>query len=487
MHTYRPLYSRTMLNILSIIASTILIFLIIGAVLVILNDNQDSGRKVAWILVIGILPVLGLMLYLAFGLNFRKPGFFKIRNRRFLDIFEEKADDEVKALLFGNSMEENIRPRYRSLSRLLSRDSGLTVSNNNEVEIITSGGRKLEALVNDILAARHHIHFEYFYFLKDDGSKRIKELLMQKAREGVKVRFIHENIANITIWPGYYNEMKEAGVEIVKFTNPDSFILSKFNYRDHRKIVVIDGKVGYTGGMNIGDDYFFKWRDTHTRITGNSVASLQYCFLNSWITSGGKIEGDFSEFFPSQRMTFDDKLVQIIPDQPDRQWPILHMGAVWTAQHSRQYLYIQTPYFVPPEPLLLALKSAALKGCDVRIMLPAKADLSFMDPANKSYYQECLEAGIRIFEKGGRFIHSKTSVSDDYLSIIGSANMDCRSLELSYEINAYIFNEEKAKENRRIFLDDLKGCREIKLEEWKKRKWYRKAVEPLMRLFGPLL
>ena len=476
-----------MFQAISLISSIFFAFLLIGAVLVILNDNQDSGRKIAWILIIGILPVIGLLLYIVFGLNFRKPGFFKLRNREFLQVFEERAGENTKELLFGKTNEEQIRPRYRELSRLLSTDSGLTVSNDNEIEIITSGGRKLEALVNDLLSARHHIHFEYFYFLKDDGSRRIKELLMQKAREGVKVRFIHENIANITIWPSYYNEMKEAGVEIVRFTNPDTFLLSKLNYRDHRKIVVIDGKVGYTGGMNIGDDYFFRWRDTHMRITGNAVAALQYCFLNSWVTSGGKIDDDFDEFFPRQRATHDNKLVQIIPDQPDRQWPMLHMGAVWTVQHSHDFLYIQTPYFVPPEPLLQALKAAALKGCDVRIMLPAKADLFFMDPANKSYYKECLEAGIHIYEKRGKFIHAKTAVSDNYLSIIGSANMDYRSLELSYEINAYIYNEEIAIENRRIFIEDLKNCREITLEDWEKRPWYRKFTEPVMRLFAPLL
>lgn len=476
-----------MSGFLSIAISTAGCFLIIGAILVILNDNQDSGRKIAWILLIGILPVLGLMLYIVFGLNFRKPGLFYKRNRKFLETFESRAGAATKELLFGDAREQDIRPEYRNLSRLLKRDSGLTVCDNNEIEIITSGGRKLEALVNDLLNAKHHIHFEYFYFLKDDGSKKIKKLLMQKAREGVKVRFIHENIANITIWPSYYNEMKEAGVEIVKFTNPNSFILSKFNYRDHRKIVVIDGKIGYTGGMNIGDDYFFRWRDTHTRFTGNAVSALQYCFLNSWITSGGTIDGNFDEFFPQDIVPHDDKLVQIIPDEPDRQFPILHMGVVWTAHHATDYLYIQTPYFVPPEPLMQALKSAALKGCDVRLMLPAKADLCFMGPANKSYYKECLEAGIRIFEKGGNFIHAKTLVSDDYLSVIGSANMDYRSLELNYEINAYIYNSEIAAENKKIFQKDLEQCREITLEDWNSRPWHSKLLQSVIRLFAPLL
>lgn len=474
-------------TILTILISGFFIFLIIGCILVILNDNQDSGRKMAWIMIISILPVIGLLLYLAIGMNLRKPGIFRKMNGEFLDTFDKIADDSTKELLFGTSREKEVRERYRGLSRLLKKDSGLTVCDNNEIEIITSGERKLEALVADLKAAKDHIHFEYFYFLKDDSSRMIKELLMQKAREGVKVRFIHENIANITIWPGYYNEMKKAGVEVVKFTDPNIFLLSKFNYRDHRKIVVIDGKVGYTGGMNIGDEYFYKWRDTHTRITGNAVAALQYCFLNSWITSGGKISGDIGKLFPQDREEGNDKLVQIIPDEPDREFPILHMGAVWTASHSQRYLYIQTPYFVPPEPLLLALKSAALKGCDVRIMMPEKADLFFMGPANKSFYKECMEAGIRIFEKGGRFIHSKTLVSDDYLSVIGSANMDCRSMELNYEINAYIYNETVAKANRKIFLEDLKECKEVTLEEWKNRPWYHKISQAVMRLFAPLL
>lgn len=474
-------------GLFSIFFTGFFILLITGVILVILNDNQDSGRKMAWILIISILPVIGLLLYLALGMNFRKPGIFKQLNKEFLTTFDELADGRTRELLFGDTKEKEVRERYRSLSRLLKKDSGLTVCDNNEIEIITSGERKLEALINDLKAAKHHIHFEYFYFLKDDSSRRIKELLMQKAREGVKVRFIHENIANITIWPGYYNEMKKAGVEVVKFTDPNIFLLSKFNYRDHRKIVVIDGKVGYTGGMNIGDEYFYKWRDTHTRITGNAVAALQYCFLNSWITSGGKISEDINEFFPHETDSGNDRLVQIIPDEPDREFPILHMGAVWTASHSQRYLYIQTPYFVPPEPLLLALKSAALKGCDVRIMMPEKADLFFMGPANRSFYKECMEAGIRIFEKGGNFIHSKTLVSDDYLSVIGSANMDCRSMELNYEINAYIYNEEVARSNRRIFLEDLKECREIHLEEWKNRPWYHKISQAVMRLFAPLL
>ena len=331
---------------------------------------------------------------------------------------------------------------------------------------------------------------EYFYFKKDMGSRKIRALLMQKAREGVKVRFIHENIANIEISSRYYNEMKKAGVEVVPFTNTRITHLTigaQLNYRDHRKIVVIDGKIGYTGGMNISDDYFVRWRDTHMRITGEAVSSLQYSFMNSFITSGGKIREDYSRYFPQHVKLSPAKLIQIVPDEPDNQWPVIQMGTVWAVQHARNYIYIQTPYFVPPEPLLQALESTALKGVDVRIMIPKKADLCYMGPANRSYYTECLEAGIKIYEKTGNFIHSKTLVADDYLSILGSANMDYRSFDLNYEINTYIYDESVSRENKAIFLYDLESCEEVTLEKWRKIPWYSKLLQSLIRLFAPLL
>ena len=476
---------------LSIIWSIMLILLICGTVFVILSSNSDSGKKVSWILVVTLLPAVGIILYIVFGLDMRNPAYYLRKHKAFFDTFDRRADPRIKKLLFGKETEKKIREDYRELSRLLTNGNGTTVCEDNRIEVITSGRRKFDALVNDILNARHHIHMEYFYFKKDDGSKRIRELLMKKAREGVKVRFIYENIANIKIAPRYYYEMKKAGVEVVKFTNPkfSLFRLSaQLNYRDHRKIVVIDGNIGYTGGMNISDDYFVKWRDTHLRITGNAVSSLQYSFMNSFISSGGRIDEDFSPYFPEHEAFEEgDRLVQVVPDEPDFRWPVLQMGAAWTVQHTSRYLYIQTPYFVPPEPLLQALKSTALKGADVRIMVPAKADLFFMGPANRAYFQECLEAGIKIYEKTGRFIHSKTIVSDDYLSIIGSANMDNRSLELSYEVNAYIYNENMARMNRDIFLKDQEECRQVTLEEWIHRPWYMKAAQTVMKLFSPLL
>ncbi len=478
--------------ILSALAYTLFFLVVIGTILVILTDEDgDSGKKIAWIIVVALLPVIGILCYIVFGLNPRRNSKYEEHARRFHDAFSEYADSRTYRRLFGEKNREKIREGYRELSVLLSKSNGTTVTENNDIEIITSGKRKFEALAADLENAKDHIHMEYFYFRKDSGSKKIKEILMRKAREGVKVRFIHENIANIDISPRYYNEMKKAGVEVVKFTTARFNLLTlsaKLNYRDHRKIVVIDGKIGYTGGMNIGDDYFIRWRDTHMRITGNAVYALQYCFLYSFCSSGGRIPPSFDPLFPdTDRGLKRNELVQIVPDQPVDRWPVIHMGTVWAVQHARDYIYIQTPYFVPPEPLLYALKASALKGADVRIMMPRKADLIYMSIANKSYYHECLEAGVRIFEKKGSFIHSKTIVSDDYLSVIGSANMDYRSLGLNYEINAYIFNEETAVRNKNIFLADMEECEEITIENWEKRPWYTKLIQAVVKLFAPLL
>ena len=287
--------------IVSAIFSLMLLFLVIGTIIVIIFDNGDSAKKIAWILVITILPIIGLLLYFAVGFNLRQSSFSKKKHKKFIDTFSSKADRQVHDLLFGHEKDSLVKTEYKPLTRLLSCDGSTCVTDGNGLEIITSGQRKFELLMKDLENAKEYIHMEYFYFRHDDGAQQIKEMLMKKAREGVKVRFIHENIANIDILPEYYNEMKEAGVMVEKFTKPRwplINLVTQLNYRDHRKIVVIDGKIGYTGGMNISDDYFVKWRDTHIRVTGNAVAGLQYSFLDTWITAGGKIDDDFAKYFP---------------------------------------------------------------------------------------------------------------------------------------------------------------------------------------------
>lgn len=503
------------------ILSAVYFLLIVSVILLILVDNGDSGRKFAWLLVIAVLPVVGLVLYFMFGINYRHHWIFNRRHERYRAIFEAGTTPELNSLLFGHLNEGKVREDFRPLARLLGVGAYPSVTSGNDIEVITTGRRKFELLSRDILEAKESIHIEYFHFGNDKGSNAIKELLMQKAREGVKVRFLYENIANFPIRTKYYNTMRKAGVEVVKFTNPRMHLLdfvTTLNYRNHRKIVVIDGKIGYTGGMNINDRYFNLWRDTHLRITGDAVATLQYTFLDSWLTGGGTIDKNLAEYYPmvaqdgspaeagaekpaaqpatQQETEIDfrnnhpvlkDKLVQIVPDEPDLPMPILQMSYEWALQHAKRYIYLQTPYFVPAEPVMDALKTAALCGADVRLMLPEVADNLIMRPANKAFYEETLKAGVRIFLRQGEFIHSKTFVCDDYLTSIGSANLDFRSFSINYEVNAYIYDEQTALMNKGIFISDLKQCRELTLEEWSARPWHSRLLESLIRLFAPLL
>ena len=515
---------------LQLVATILYILLILTVVIVILVDKGDSGRKFAWLLIIAALPVLGILLYFLVGINYRHHWIFNRRHQRYKEIFLQGTNDALNKLLFGHEAESLVREDFRLLAALMGRDAYPTVSSGNDFEIITQGRRKFELLCEDILQAKEYIHMEYFKFGNDEGGKAIKDLLMRKAREGVRVRFILENIANFPIRPRYYNDMREAGVEVVRFTNPRSHFLkfvTSINFRNHRKIVVIDGKIGYTGGMNINDNYFNRWRDTHLRITGPAVASLQYAFMDSWLTAGATIDQPLIDYYPSaiaagEALVGEDhataamagrqpepgrvhpryaaaeyglssaaapagKLVQIVPDEPDLPMPMLLYSYEWIIQHARKYIWLQTPYFVPPEPVLDAMKVAALSGVDIRIMLPERADNFITRPANRAYYEEILQAGVRLFLRQGEFIHSKTLVCDDYLSSIGSANIDSRSFDINYEINTYIYDEETALKCKAIYEEDLEKCRELTLEEWSKRPWHNRLAESVIRLLSPLL
>lgn len=479
-----------------LIVSILLALVIVGVAIIILADDGDTDRKLLWIITIVLLPAVGLILYLLFGVNFRHRKYYDRKHKPYKDLFEREADSRIRGLVAGEGRTSLVRERFRPLVNLLTSHARTGVASGNDVEIITSGPRKLEALLKDINEAKSFIHIEYYLFGSDEGGTAVRAALMKKAAEGVEVRFLHENIANYDTKRSFYNEMRQAGVELIRVFNPKFRLLqfiTRLNYRNHRKIVVIDGKIGYTGGMNIKDRYFKKWRDTHLRITGDAVASLQHIFLDLWLASGGTLKKPLPEYFPADTSAASAEgairgaLVQVTPDEPASKWPVLKMSYIWAIQHAEKYIWLQTPYFTPPGSVLDALKAAALSGIDVRVMVPAEAETFFMGHAIKSYYKECLEAGIRIYERGGGFIHAKTFVSDDYLSSIGTANIDARSFEINYEVNTYIYDEAAALRCKEIFEEDLSISREISLSDWKKTPLGRRLAQNLFRLFASQL
>lgn len=470
------------MEIVQYIGYSIYLITIIGTILVVISENRNPIRTLAWVLVLIFLPALGIVLFYFFGQNNRK---IRHLSSKYIEWKGVRHSD----LLIGEH-QSNIPKQFVSLSKLLSQVNDSLILRGSKVEIITTGPRKFEALLNDIRGARNHIHMEYFIFNNDETGRKVKEALMKKAAEGIKVRFLYDNVANIRVPAGFYNEMSKAGVEVCPFMKIRfAPFRSRVNYRNHRKVVVIDGKVGYIGGMNIGNEYALQpnWRDTHLRIEGRGVYALQVNFFRDWYsTLERKFEDDGNSYFPSCNI-FTDNLLQIASGGPNTQWPNLLQATLSAVISSKKYLYIQTPYFLPTDSLFEALQTAALSGVDVRLMVSRKSDSSYIDPAARSYYSELLRAGLRIFEHQTQFIHAKTIVADDYLSVIGSANMDFRSFEMNFEINCYLYDTSLAIENKEIFLKDLEDCKEILLEEWDKRSWWKRVIESLMRLFAPLM
>jgi len=391
---------------------------------------------------------------------------------------------------------DKLPERYASLSCLLSNIAGENqLSDGNSFEIITSGLRKRELLLEDIRNARSFIHMEYYRFGNDKAGREVKALLEQKAAEGVEVRFLNNNLSCWGSIPStYFKDMIKKGMEVIPFTHIKHGLqkwLFRINHQQHRKVVIIDGQVAYTGGMNLNDNYFYRWRDTHLRLTGPVVSALNSSFIESWRESGGRMSYPLPHFFPqpvAQDAPFMNKAVQLVMDSPQNDDSCMLLAYEWILKSAREYVYMQTPYFAPPPRLLKAITDAARRGVDVRLMLPESMDTPFMASTNRAYYAELMEAGVRLLERTGEFIHSKTLVADDSIAIIGASNLDWRSFYLNYECNVLIYDEETALACKDIFLADRDKVRKLELKEWLSgRRWYQTAMSSFYRVFYRML
>ena len=433
----------------------------------IVRDDIDPDTRLVWLLLILCLPVVGLVIYLLAGLGYRSPAV----RERIHGAAERRFREELDPALFPDDPLSQVEDPFRDLARLVvACGQGNKVFAGNRFEIITSGLRKRELILEDIRSAQKYIHMEYFRFGNDKAGREVRELLLQKAAEGVEVRFLHNNMIGRNIPRRYFREMRKGGMEVLPYTHIRQGFrqwLMRINCQQHRKIVVIDGRVAYTGGMNLNDNYFYKWRDTHLRLEGPAIARLQVSFLDTWFSCGGSVRHPLPYYFEPVAPAPDGKLLQVVTDAAENPWPTTRLAYEWILQNAQRYVYIQTPYFIPPESFLDAIKSAALRGVDVRVMLPKNVDTPLIGPANRSVYAECLEAGVRLYERDGEFIHSKTLVADDYLSLIGASNLDVRSFSINSEVNTLIYDRETALQCRDIFLADLPRVQEWTLESWK--------------------
>lgn len=487
--------------------SYLIISYLAGAVvsMTILLENRDPSKTMTWLLIFLLLPGIGLIFYAIFGRNLRKRKIFRtqklannIREEKFfynLEEIEELVRLEQQTIDDNRLLHDNeVDNAKKRVIRLLLNTGKFPFTTNNNVDIFIDGNEKFDRLIEDIKNAKEHIHLEYFIIKDSNIGRKIQKLLIQKADEGVQIRIIYDDVGCWRFWfkREFFKEMKYHGIQIEAFL-PAKFpiIGGKINYRNHRKIAVIDGKIGYTGGINIGDEYLGKnkkfgyWRDTHIRIEGTSVYMLQMVFLIDWYYTTKEVILT-KKYFPKINKV-GESIIQVVASGPDSDWESIHYAYFSAICQAKKSVYIETPYFIPDESILRALKSAALSGVDVRIIFPEIADHKIVNTASYSYFGDILKSGGRVFlyEKG--FIHSKVVIIDDIISSTGSANMDLRSFMLNFEINAFIYDKKVIEIMKKDFFEDMKNSKEINRDEFESRNIVKKAKESIARLFSPIL
>lgn len=460
---------------------------------VIMLENRQPVKTISWILVIFLLPGLGIALYIFFGQNYRKEKIISRKGLKNHDRLLHHAHSQIDNITSGLLLHESSVKENKGLIQMLVNNSTALISQNNTVDIYDDGKSTFEAIVEALKEAKSFIHIEYYIFENDKTGSAIAQILREKAQQGVEVRMIVDDVGSWSLKNSFFREMRAAGVEIHSFLQVrfPSFT-SKVNYRNHRKIIVIDGLIGFVGGINIADRYVYGdensygiWRDTHLKIVGDAIHTLHSIFLIDWFFVS-QVELIDVKYFP-QIVGKGNALVQIVSSGPDTDWPAIMMGFFKAIVSAKEYVYIETPYFMPTESMVMALKSAALGGIDVKIIIPFKSDGYITLLSSRSYIKEMLEAGVKIFFYKKGFIHSKTLVIDDFISTVGSANMDFRSFEQNWEVTAFVFDLHSAISLRSDFENDLKSCEEVILDEWIKRSLWQKTKESFARLLSPLL
>ena len=461
---------------------------IVGIMLTVLMDNRQPAKTIAWVLVLLFVPVVGIVLYIFFGQNTRK---MKLISGRSLDQLSKRS-----MLEFVEQRNLRMPEYFSSLVRLFTNQSLSLPFKDNAVEFYTDGYQFFPALLQAIKGATNHIHLDTYIIADDPLGRLVSDALIAKAREGVEVRLIYDDVGCWRVPERFFDRMRQAGVKVRSFM-PVRFpaFTSKVNYRNHRKVCVIDGTQGFIGGMNIALRYVkglnggtLPWRDTHMRMRGSVVYALQRAFLVDWYFVDRTLINDHRYYPPMPWHISNDSLAQVVTSSPIAQWPDIMQGYVRILLEAKRYVYMETPYFLPTEPVMFAMRTAALAGVDVRLLIPRRSDAWLIQLASMSYVTETLEAGVkvRLYEKG--FNHSKLLVADDQISTCGSTNIDFRSFENNFEANVFFYDRQTALRIKDIYMRD-EDC-SINFSEARElhhRPYMHRFVEPLLRLLWPLL
>lgn len=475
---------------------TALVLLAIVTVIRIIRDTRNSAKTLAYILLVFLLPLGGSILYFIFGTNYRRRKIFSKKIFSNEHLFR-KIQMQLAAFSQKTYMEgAQIIDQHKDLAKLLWRDTESSLSR-NKVTLLINGEEKFPEVMRVLRKAKTFIHMEYYIFEEDKTGDTIIHVLKQKAAEGLEVRVIYDDFGSHGLSDRSIGEMREAGIEIFPFYEVKFYLLAnRINYRDHRKIIIADGETGFIGGINISDKYLnnrepgkLYWRDTHLKIEGPAVNSLQYHFIANWNFCSEKSLTIHQSYFPNlfqSKEEYED-LVQIVASGPDSRSSSIMLSFFTAITGAKERVFITSPYFIPNESINDALKKAALSGKDVRLIVPGISDSRIVNAAAQSYFRELLSCGVRIFLYRKGFMHAKTMLIDDNLSIVGTANMDARSFDLNFEINAVVYGPELNRQLCHSFENDLRDCEEVFYQNWKKRAWWKEFGNDLARLLSPLL
>ena len=455
---------------------------ILGIVLVIITDNRNPLKTLPWIIVLVFAPVVGRVLIFFFGQNLSKQRIISRRTRKRITMQLEEALDDGRP---------DIPDEHLPLARLLAATIHSVPLYGSRITPYTDGKSKMEALLAEIARAKHHIHIQYYIFCDDTTGCRLRDALVAKARQGVEVRILYDDVGCSGVKKSFFEGMRREGIEAFAFLHVKfPLFTSKVNYRNHRKILVVDGRVGFTGGINIAQRYITgtklgPWRDTHLRLEGEAVGMLQIVFITDWFFVTKKLLADYDKYLPKTHVR-DETMIQIVTSGPDSDWASIMQAFFSAISHAQHHIYISSPYFLPPALLLDALRLAARGGVRVQVMIPSCSDSPFTDLISDSYIGDLLDAGVELYRYDNGFLHAKLLIVDEDTASVGTANMDYRSLLDNLEVTAFIRDRSVVRALSATYDDDLASCRRIARETWRPAAW-RRTLGDALRLVSPLM
>ncbi|TWT02226.1 cardiolipin synthase [Planomicrobium sp. CPCC 101079] len=482
------------LSIIGILTAVIFVLNIFLAAALVFLERRDASSTWAWILVLFFIPIFGFFFYLLLGRRLRRKTLFKWEGRKKVGI-ENLIAHQMNSLHDNDfHFRDDNAKSYKELVYLLLRNNGAVLTQDNSVQIFNDGREKFDSLIADIHNAKHHIHIQYYIFRLDQLGNRIMDALTEKAKQGVRVRLLYDDMGSRRLSKRKFKEFINAGGEVeVFFPAIWPIINPRLNYRNHRKIVVIDGRVGYIGGFNVGEEYiglsrkFGYWRDTHLKLQGSALHPLQTRFILDWNQASARNDIEYDDdYFPAIPEKGETS-IQIVSSGPDEEWEQIKDGYLKLINLAEKSIYIQTPYFIPDASFYDAIRIAALSGIDVRIMIPNKPDHPFVYWATYSYAGQMLRAGARVFIYNNGFLHTKMIVVDGKASTVGTANIDVRSFKLNFEVNAFMYDEKVSSELTELFHHDMELSTELTYEKYYGRTRMIKTKESIARLLTPIL